>query len=348
MADSLKRISAEKFTSWLDRLSERREVFFPRPGEPDWVFERWEAGGCFEVSPYRALESVKSFLFPSRSRVADFPADQTGLPPLRETVVAGLKACDLRCLPVLDYIFLQGDHREPFYARRRESLTLISFDCTGFKETCFCPIVGGAPHPDTGFDLNFSPWGDDFLVEIGSEKGRALMEEAGDLFTAAPLSAAAARRDARQGVESALRAQLSAQGQIEKAPSAAVVRSRSEDGFWKKEAVPCVECGACNLVCPTCHCFILEEAGTAESAARWRNWDSCQYPGFARVAGGANPRSRRGQRLSNRFSKKFEFFPEKAGVIACTGCGRCYEGCLGKIDIREILKIIATEEKQTD
>ena len=56
------------------------------------------------------------------------------------------------------------------------------------------------------------------------------------------------------------------------------------------------------------------------------------------MAGGANPRARRSERLRNRFDKKFNFAPEVFGFYACDGCGRCTEACIGKIDIRDVLK----------
>ena len=321
------------------------ELYLPRRLESDWVLTRWEpsSGRTAEASPYRAVESLRNFLFPPRLRVAEFPsAGRAELQTPAPVVVAGLKACDLGCLPVLDFIFLKGDQPEPYYAHRRRNTILISYDCTGFKETCFCAMVGGAPFPRAGFDLNLTPLGDHCLVEIGSDKGRELVEAAGRIFAPASADDLRARAGLREKVTGDLRGQLAAQGQLEAAPSAAEVRSRNAGKFWREEARPCVECGACNLVCPTCHCFILEESDSKGGSARWRNWDSCQYPGFTRVAGGANPRARRGQRLSNRFSKKFEFFPDQAGVIACTGCGRCFEACPGKIDIRLLLKKIKT------
>jgi predicted aldo/keto reductase-like oxidoreductase len=47
--------------------------------------------------------------------------------------------------------------------------------------------------------------------------------------------------------------------------------------------------------------------------------------------------------LRNRYEKKFEFFPNVLGKIACTGCGRCITGCPAKIDIRRILKNLVKE-----
>ncbi|KPJ71536.1 MAG: hypothetical protein AMS14_09065 [Planctomycetes bacterium DG_20] len=99
-----------------------------------------------------------------------------------------------------------------------------------------------------------------------------------------------------------------------------------------------MECGSCNFICPTCHCFLLSDLERAGRFRRFKNWDACQYEAFARVAGGANPRPKRWERLRNRFDKKFDFFVTHVGEPACTGCGRCVEACPGRIDLREILK----------
>ena len=55
-----------------------------------------------------------------------------------------------------------------------------------------------------------------------------------------------------------------------------------------EEAGTCVECGACNAIYPTCHCFLLYDQRSAESMARLRLWDCCMVKDFARVAGGAH------------------------------------------------------------
>ena len=66
--------------------------------------------------------------------------------------------------------------------------------------------------------------------------------------------------------------------------------------------------------------------------------DSCMLKGYARVAGGGNPRAKLFMRLRNRFEKKFDFFPKWIHVYACTGCGRCVSACPAKIDIRQVLR----------
>ena len=121
---------------------------------------------------------------------------------------------------------------------------------------------------------------------------------------------------------------------------AAAVRGAKQSQLWSDFAEDCVECGACNFICPTCHCFLLVDVEERGKFKRFKNWDSCLYPAFARVAGGANPRARRVERRQNRFEKKFDFLISTLGLWGCTGCGRCTEACAGDIDVREVLKDI--------
>ena len=125
---------------------------------------------------------------------------------------------------------------------------------------------------------------------------------------------------------------------ITKTERNSAVRGAKDSSMWADFAQDCVECGACNFVCCTCHCFQLADGTTDGQPARGKQWDGCLLMNFARVAGGANPRAGRAKRLRNRFEKKFDYFPEVLDCYACDGCGRCTEVCTGNIDIRTVLK----------
>ena len=71
-------------------------------------------------------------------------------------------------------------------------------------------------------------------------------------------------------------------------------------------------------------------------------WDGCYFPGYWRMAGGLTPKPRLTTRFENRFNCKFDYFVENYDVEACTGCGRCIEACMAKIDIRECLQELSS------
>ena len=288
------------------------------------------------ISEYRPSEPLKSFIFKSKEKVLDQFKDFEK--KSRPMAILGAKACDLHSLKVLDYVYMEGDFKDPFYIKMRESSLIISADCTAFKDVCFCTGIDVMPFPSENFDLNFSELKDGYIVAVGSNKGRKVIEESG----IATCAVTDAQRKKLQENKNLLLKRLQASVDFMKLPE----RDSLKDGImanfkselWDNFSSNCVECGGCNVICPTCHCFLLVDQKEADKYQRLKVWDSCLMKRFARVAGGANPRKHLSERLRNRFIKKFEFFPEVLNLYACTGCGRCIETCPGDIDIREVLK----------
>jgi sulfhydrogenase subunit beta (sulfur reductase) len=131
------------------------------------------------------------------------------------------------------------------------------------------------------------------------------------------------------------------------APFQQAVDGQLDDEVWKKIglAYSCVECGACTHVCPTCRCFLLVDHEKDGSYERSMVWDVCFYPGYWRMAGNLSPKPRLLRRFQNRFSCKFSYFVQNYDAIACTGCGRCIQACMGNIDIRKCLSELQALQK---
>ena len=295
-------------------------------------------GSC--VGEYRAEEPIKSFFSRAKEKVSDYFTPE--VEGFRSTnVIVGAKSCDLESFKIQDFVFMESEPKEQAYVNKRENSIIISADCTAFKEVCYCLYLGIKPYPEKGFDLNLSPVKHGYVVETGSEKGQKLINVFGNLFREATAEEVQIRDKARAELCEKLNASISRMNLPPKDSLYSLVKKGLDNPTWKKWADKCVECGACTHSCPTCHCFLLYDAPQETKFIRGRVWDSCQYHGFAVVAGGASPRPRLAQRLRNRYVKKFEFFPDVSKTIACTGCGRCIEACIGKIDMREVFKDLA-------
>jgi ferredoxin len=249
-------------------------------------------------------------------------------------VIVGAKACDLKALEVYDKVFLEGEVLDPFYSERRERTVLISADCPNPEDSCFCNLVGIAPYPTSGFDLNLSVVDNGCLIEVGSEKGAALVKRVRTIFQPASSEQLKQRDEGRAKSVQKLK-QINPEEFSAELPKK--IMGRSDGEFWSKESTTCVECCACLHICPTCYCFLLYDQPSDGESERMRVWDTCYYAAYARVGGGANPRSDFSQRFKNRFLCKYSYFPGYHGVFACSGCGRCISGCTAKIDIREVL-----------
>jgi ferredoxin len=112
----------------------------------------------------------------------------------------------------------------------------------------------------------------------------------------------------------------------------------SDRDIWQKYSAKCVSCGACTTICPTCSCFLLIDKPGFEKV---KQNDACQYPGFERVAGGEDPLQEISDRFRNRYLCKYYWRPRKFKSQACTGCGRCIEACIGKINKNELFMELA-------
>lgn len=350
-------ISLDQFEGFLGLLARSHKVFLPAIKEDtpqgrkaDYYSVEYAEGKPFVFNPYRLVEPLKSFFTYSYEQMVEYFAPEkqiTGIPG--KTVLFGVKSCDIAGHKIQDFVFLQGIGEESVYRMRRDNTIFVSSDCTDYKDVCHCLAWEIPPYPTEGFDLNMSLQEGGYLIEVGSKKGEELLDQYKEYFTEAGASWLTERDANRKDITERLNCHLRPQNLVSRHSVQGIVKKGFSADTWRQFMLTCVECGGCNFICDTCHCFLMvdkKKAGTNEKA---RVWDSCLYANYARVAGGANPLRTRAQRLRNRFMKKFDFFVDNLGTPACCGCGRCIEVCPGKIDIREVLKDLAAkaETKQS-
>ena len=310
------------------------------------AWDQADADAC--VSAFlmpRSAQSAKGFFMPASESLGRYggQAGDDGGGQQGDVVLMGVRACELRAREYLDRVFQQGDFQDPLYDQRRRSLAVVSCDCVECAESCFCPLVGGQPFATDGFDLNFSPVDGGFVVEVGSDRGRALLDECGPNQLKEATAEQLTQRDRqRQQMVERLKRQ---NGDLEfaAADNATTPLPKDNDGDWQRFAADCVECGACTHICPTCHCFYLyDQILGADKFERVRTWDSCLLSSYHRMAGGVHmkltPRPQLLGRLANRVLHKFTYSPQQYDMLGCVGCGRCVDACLGEIDIRQVVQ----------
>jgi ferredoxin len=342
-------IASNGLVELLNHLEKDYSIFVPEKRDSGFHYVQYRHNGSSREGPVegdgtpclgeiRSCEPLKAFYFTARKTVAVDFDDSTQNDQPRPLCIVGAKACDLKSLGILDGVFMDASFTDPFYARARREHLIIASDCTNAAGTCFCTALDGTPHPTDTFDLNLSEVDGGYVVDIGSEKGSELAQRYASLFTQPSPGNLSERDRRREQVADQVRANVTEHGVPNASALVGMAARTYESEMWKEEAETCVECGACNTVCPTCHCFLLYDQQRDGKLKRYRLWDSCLIKDFAEVAGGANPRPHLWMRLRNRFEKKFDYFPSVKDVIACTGCGRCINACPGKIDIRSVLK----------
>ena len=300
------------------------------------------------VRPARSYETAKSLLYPVSQKVAVYSAArgvQAEPVTAPQRVIMGLRQCDLAAIRMLDRVMLEGEFVDTFYKSRRDATTLISTDCIAAAPSCFCTMIEGQPYPTQGFDLNLSPLASGFVVETGSAKGEALIAKHATLFASAAEAQLAERAKNRESITKTV-----ADQNVEFAPEMPireVFGVKIDEKKLQHLAWDCVECGACTNICPACYCFMLfdrPEGGAqgAKTFERGREWDSCVFGEYARMAGAGgvkpNPRPMFRTRFVNRFLHKYTYFQNQFQQFQCSGCGRCFDACGGSIDPRRIIR----------
>jgi len=351
----MKYITRENFKRFLDALKKDYRVFVPvkkseegnypiKKGEQRFYKEYKEFTDDIVIGEVRPFEPVKAFFVRAKEVVAENFSDDVPHAKDKPFAIIGVKNCDLQQgFKVQDHVFKDHDYQDPFYIKNREENLIISADCTRAIDTCFCIAAKNKPYPESNFDINLSEIEEGFLLEIGSDKGKEHVEKNSRFFQEADERLVSRRNKIREKVKEEVEKNIRENNVPHKDDLEGCIERNWESDIWNDEAKNCVECGACTIICPTCHCFLLYDQKSEEKMARLRIWDSCMIKDYARVAGGANPREKLWMRLRNRFDKKFDYFPKVAEFYACTGCGRCISACPAKIDIRKVLRRLVDE-----
>jgi ferredoxin len=324
-------IGKKQWETVLIRWSERYTLLAPQNEQRGLYYQpvTSENGNLVVYGLARAAQPLKAFLLPPIEEVTGENAKI-----LKPFLFLGVKACDLQALPILDRAF-GGEFTDSRYQTRRAKSLIVSSDCTQPWETCFCTLIGGQPYPIQRFDLNLSEVEEGFLIEVGSDRGKELLKVHAQSLKEADKKAEQALDKQRKGTVRKVR-QLNSKFKISKSHRE-LVAPQWDSEVWSKHAETCVECGACNHACPTCHCYFLDDV-TRQAFVKLRGWDACMYSGYAVTAGGHSPRARLYHRFRNRYFCKFKYLDDNYGHVGCTGCGRCIEGCQGLIDMRAAIK----------
>ena len=307
----------------------------PSPNKPPILrFEKLKKDSNVSLTSYRTIDPLKILFYLTREKV--YPVDGV----VKKRAIAGVKACDLKALMLLDKAMLEGGFVDHAYSNWRKNTFIISADCDEICETCHCNLVGGKPFSEKGFDINISRVNNHYVLTTGSEQGNSFLELMKKEITVKEdlSSDASAISEKRNKVLNLLKQQnkdLSRDGNYSE------FRKVKLD-VWKEVSKECVGCGACTNICPTCYCLILNDETTNEQFVKVRGYDSCQWNGYAKVAGGGSPRHKMTERFRNRYLCKFDYMNHNFGEIGCTGCGRCTEACTAKIDFRKAVKNIGT------
>jgi NAD(P)H-flavin reductase len=332
----MKIISKEDFNNFVNALisDDSWNVIGVKSKRDKFMFAPLESAGELRLDYDVTLLPPKKYFFPQRETL--FTYDLAGgfsakglTAEAKKTAIIGVHPYDIVALLHMDEIFRETKS-DPYYFDKRDSSVIIGVSMQKMSKWCFAPFMGCAT-VEYGYDLMLTDLGNRYAINVGSEKGEELLEKYAKNVTNA------LARDI-QMVGQKKREIMNLSQQKFEFPSPEIipemlVKSYGESSFWEKHSEPCLACGSCVLVCPTCYCFDVKDNPdlTLESGERIRTWDGCLLEDFAKIASGENFRPTRPTRYRHRYFKKGKYLFDRFGFISCVGCGRCGSNCLPNI-----------------
>ncbi len=255
--------------------------------------------------------SPKEIVFPPAETLFYFTEDEYREPQLRDErgILIFARACDINAFRRLDAIFLaNGPYVDWYYRRRRDRIKFVLMECDSGFDSCFCVSMGS--NEVTGYSLMVRPQKglvDCLVNDPDMEKFFSVYQVVDNIEP----------RFVREN--------------LRKVNLPEGLDNRVFDlPLWDEYTERCAACGRCNVSCPTCSCFTMQDIFYRDNlrcGERRRVWASCMIDGFTEIAGGHEFRQKRGDRMRFRVMHKFSDFNRRFGFHMCVGCGRCDDVC---------------------
>lgn len=335
MADKL--ITKQNLNKLVDNLVGKGEVFAPVPKGDLGLFSKVTSSQEVIINSKKTKKPLKEIFFEQSEELISFEIAKKDVKILdakangKKRVVLGSRPCDAFSLSILDAVF-SWDYKDNFYLDKRENTTIISIACDEVEESCFCTSFENiSPSSKEGSDLLFTDIGDDYYVEVVTEKGSRIIEDDKGLFKDAEDTGAKDQR--QEKAKEKVKRSIKLEGLKEK------LDANFEDPIWLEISQKCLGCAVCTYLCPTCHCFDIQDEMKKSTGKRVRNWDSCAFGHFTQMPG-HQPRTLQFQRFRQRVMHKFKYYVDRFNKTACVGCGRCIENCSVNMDITKVVERI--------
>lgn len=313
------KLKIKDFNALLNNLEKDYEIWAPKRfvgkgsfADTDYIrYEKVHGYGEIEWNK-KSTSSAKEVVFPITQTILCF--DETGyrvpeIPKKDKIVIA--RACDITGISRLDMLYYNNGKPDFYYARLREKVHFIILECPHSFGSCFCVSMGGNKTDDyvmgmkvedehvfmqvkdPGFETYFD------LVDKESLEYDFHFVESNDIKVTPP--------------------------RVSQMP-----KEIFEHPMWETYD-RCIDCGRCNLNCPTCTCFTTTDLFYNENKTigeRRRVWSVCHFPKFTAMAGGHSVRN--SQRERGRFHvlhKVYDYRKRFKKFDMCIGCGRCEDSC---------------------
>ena len=338
MKELLKILDKDRMNDFFDSIQNYGEVYGPVNGTGSaHTFKNVKRFSEVDLNYTRTMIPPKKYFIHPEEVIFTFDKEKEMYfePPNidKNMVLFGVHACDINAMNLLARVFME-ELPDKYYLERRKNSVIIGVNCIP-DEYCFCKSTGTSYAQD-GYELFLNDIGDKYLLRVGSLKGSEIVEAHSDLFGEAKAQDVAEFKTREKTRLASFTRELEMTGLQD------LLDLSFNDPVWDEYGDKCLSCGSCNLVCPRCRCYDVQDYINLDmtTGERVRRWDSCMLKEHGLVAGGHNFRPTPKERLRNRFNCKGSL---REGMTNCVGCGRCTVFCPAKIDFVEVMKKVRGE-----
>ena len=322
-------LADQDLNGFVDGLMSKYPVIAPVAKRTRFVFEKLAAADELRLDYDTTILPPKKVFFPAKQDLIHFDQDGfTACVNPQAQVLLGVHPHDIKGIAMSDIFYSDREVDNNYLANRKATIIIGSSVQNHYAHAFFGSI--NADRPLTGHDMFMTKLDSGYVVEVVTDQGAGLLELAAfSEATGEQVSQAAAVNQAAMencpetlnGTADAIREK---------------VRASFRSPVWDECAEDCFSCGSCNIICPTCYCFDVQDEWNVDgcSGKRFRLWDACLTSEFSEVAGpggSENFREERSERFRHRFMRKAAYLNDQLGGPACIGCGRCSGACTADI-----------------
>ena len=175
-----KYLTKPAFAALVDALIGEQTVVGVKQRDNAFAFDRLASADELHLDYDVTILPPKVYLQPPREDILQFKAgsEPTAEPILEEEplILVGIHPYDMTAINLMDKVFA-ADNPDPYYLRRRANTTIICSNIQKVADRSFANQLG--THRVTeGFDLFLTDIGAGYVVEVGTEKGEALLARA--------------------------------------------------------------------------------------------------------------------------------------------------------------------------
>ena len=315
----MNQIKVDKF---LTKLMSDSLVYSPMKKEEDIVVGRVENVEQVDWSGAIPKNTFKNVFLPAKEVLAINNKSQFDAETKR--IAWGMNILDLQAFSMFEQVF----EKDAFFQKRRQNTYIVGFTNGIEDDLRKYKVFHQKYEEDVLEHLIFDVFierqkNGNFIFFSGSEKGQRLLEENGikdfENIEFAGLVP-------EEGIDPRILENRKAVEFSEKHP------------MWNELAKICLACGKCSINCPTCFCFDQQDEPTIDGVKKTRQWTTCFYPEFSKVAGGFKELDSIKKKLYYWYYHKFVRIPDEFSYYGCVSCMRCYKTCPVGINIAKNLQ----------